>query len=71
MLPVPFDLSYLELSQLQKELEKNGFRPEPVGTEKCEDGNTNNENGCNADSASQDAYRIINDQKYDSKYFKT
>ena len=31
--PVPFGLSYLELDQLQKELEKNGFRPEPVGTE--------------------------------------
>ena len=30
--PVPFGLSYLELDQLQKELEKNGFKPEPVGT---------------------------------------
>ena len=54
--PVPFGLSYLELDQLQKELEKNGFRPEPVWTEKCDDGNTIDGDGCKGDGASQDAY---------------
>ena len=57
--PVPFGLSYLELDQLQKELEKNGFRPEPVGTEKCDDGNTIDGDWCKGDGASQDAYRNV------------
>ena len=55
--PVLFGLSYLELDQLQKELEKNGFRPEHVGTEKCDNGNTNNGDGCKGDGASQEPYR--------------
>ena len=50
--PVPFGLSYLEL-------EKKGFRPEPVGTEKCDDGNTNDGDGCKGDGTSQDAYRNV------------
>ena len=63
--PVPFGLSYLELDQLQKKLEKNGFRPEPVGTEKCDDGNTNDGDECKGDGASQDAYRnVINQENY-------
>ena len=57
--PVPFGLSYLELDQLQKELEKYGFRPEPVGTEKCDDGNTIDGDGWKGDGASQDAYRNV------------
>ena len=57
--PVPFGLSYLELDQLQKKLEKNGFRPEPVGTEKCDDGNTIDGDGSKGDGASQDSYRNV------------
>ena len=57
--PVPFGLSYLELDQHQKELEKNSFRLEPVGTEKCDDGNTNDGDGCKGDCASQDTYRNV------------
>ena len=56
---VSFGLSYLELDQLQKKLEKNGFRQEPVGTEKCDDGNTSNGDGCKGDGASQDVYRNV------------
>ena len=59
--PIPFGLSYLELGQLRKELEQNGFRPEPVGTEKCDDGNTLNGDECKRDGASQAAYsNVIN-----------
>ena len=47
------------MGQLQKELEKNGFRPERVGTEKCDDGNTSNGDGCEGDGAWQDAYRKV------------
>ena len=57
--PVHFGLSYLELGQLQKELEQNGFRPEPVGTEKYDDGNTIDGDGCKGDGASQDAYSNV------------
>ena len=57
--PVPFDLSYLKLGQLQKELEKKGLRPEPVGTEKCDDGNTKNGDGCKGDGTSQDTYSNV------------
>ena len=57
--PVPFGLSYLELGQLQKELKQNGFRSEPVGTEKWDDGNTTNGDGCKGDGASQAAYSNV------------
>ena len=57
--PVPFGLSNLKMGQLQKELEKNGFRPEPVGTEKCDDANTSSGDGCKGDGASQDAYSNV------------
>ena len=35
---------------------ENCFRPEPVGTEKCDNGNTNKGDGCNGDGASRNAY---------------
>ena len=57
--PVPFGLSYSELGQLKKELKQNGFRPEPVGTERWDDGNTSNGDGCKGDGASQAAYSNV------------
>ena len=57
--PVPFGLSYSELGHIQKELEQNGFRPEPVGTEKWDDGNTSNGDECKGDGASQAAFSNV------------
>ena len=38
---------------------ENGFRPEQVETEKCDDGNTSNGDGCKGDGANQEAYRKV------------
>ena len=50
--PSSFRLKLFRAGPAPKGTGENGFRPEPVGTEKCDDGNIVSGDGCKGDSAS-------------------
>ena len=53
--PSSFLLKLFRAEPAPKGTGENGFRPELVGSEKCDDRNTNSGDGCKRDGVSQDS----------------